>query len=897
MPLLKRKRYPLVQPPAFDPTKKDKERPVWYYKITNEVFEDYATYLQRLSLYKRPVWQCETTGRSNLTYEDALKSEKTERDRVQDKLPERLQQRVLERVQFQTARLDTVVEDVYSHFLERYIAGEIVNCLWDDGIVYNARILEVLPGDNQEKNGSKDKNNTYKVQLIDDHLEGIDDFIKIVVKSDLKRDRLSYSKNLLKNFIRRCTVKETYVGAPWLVKAGLAEKYGIDSTLPLTLQEAKDNAYFKSRKRKTGSLEDTSPKKLEQKPFDAKKLESMIKYPIEDLDVPVYRRDPSGEGPIMDMDPSTDNSTKAAQNPTGGMPLCPTPCRDSTIPTECFGSFLMVWCFLSIFARPLDLSPFTLDDFENALHHNSTYIKSHILIESNVALLNAIICQQRKSKLQGAASKNLALYDEHTSRSTTPGLDGQNKDSVTGDSQDGSDEENDESVGWSGQTSLSRRVSLLERGCGSDEVMRIGAGWDSTTIKFIDDREGWEDVLIGCINQLAPPEKVPEFDRILNALVPKPDSTLEERQSAYVSLCLKDKITILELLVQTVNECSFIKEYMEECQDQLTELRKQKIELSRERKRIYAARLEHEKRTGEHSGKTSEDMDNEASDVDSESSDTEDDVSKAQRQFKNESIHESRQAILKRRQQEREEKEAKRLKLHHRQREEARARNLELKARTEERKKIDEDERQLHRKEEQVERDMRKYSTLRIKPLGRDKFFNRYYYLDHIGGATTHGTGRLCVQSPSDTDKMLLMERDQPSMDKNLTLPCGRGGGVGFVCQLMRDQGLEEESKLLEKSLDAQPLCPNSEEWWWFYQEPEELDALLAWLNPKGIREYRLKRELEKHIHSLTAGMKKRSNEHMATKIVDVPRRSTRSKITPQIPSGSWLAYVNKYAK
>ncbi|OAD79541.1 DDT transcription factor [Phycomyces blakesleeanus NRRL 1555(-)] len=897
MPLLKRKRYPLLQPPTVDPTKKDKERPVWYYKITNEVFEDYATYLQRLSLYKRPVWQCETTGRSNLTYEDALKSEKTERDRVQDKLPEELQQRVLERVQFQTARLDTVVEDVYSYFLERYIAGEIVNCLWDDGIVYNARILEVLPSDKQDEDESKDKGNSYKVQLIDDHLEGIDDFIKVVTKSELKRDRLSYSKNLLKNFIRRYTIKETYVGAPWLVKPGLAEKYGIESTLPQSLQEAKNNAYLKSRKRKTGTPEELTPKKPEEKPLDAKKLEAMIKYPMEDLDVPIYRRDPSGEGPIMDMSPSTSNSTKTIQNPTGGMPICPTPCRDSTIPTECFGSFLMVWCFLSIFARPLDLSPFTLDDFENALHHNSTYIKSQILIESNVALLNAIIRQQRKSKLQGVASKNLALYDEHTSRSTTPALDGQSKDSSTRGSQDGSDEEKDELVGWPAQRALSRRASLVERGCGSDEIMRIGTGWDSATIKSVNDREGWEDVLIGCINQLAPSEKVPEFDRILNSLVPRHNSTLEERQTAYVSLCLKDKIMIFELLVQTVNECAFIKEYMEECQDQLTELRKQKIELSRERKRIYAARLEYEKRTGEHSGKTNEETENDASDDDSESSDTEDDVSKAQRQFKNETIHESRQAILKRRQQEREEREAKKLKLHHRQREEARARNLELKARAEERKKIDEEERQLHRKEEQVERDMRKYSTLRIKPLGRDKFFNRYYYLDHIGGAAAHGTGRLCVQSPSETDNMLLMERDQPSMDEKLTLPCGRGGGVGFVCQLMKEQGLPEESKLLEKSLDSQPLCPNLNEWWWFYQEPEELDALLAWLNPKGIREYRLKRELEKHIYSLTAGMKKRNNEHMTAKIVDVPRRSTRSKIAPQIPSGSWLAYVNKYAK
>ena len=59
---------------------------------------------------------------------------------------------------------------------------------------------------------------------------------------------------------------------------------------------------------------------------------------------------------------------------------------------------------------------------------------------------------------------------------------------------------------------------------------------------------------------------------------------------------------------------------------------------------------------------------------------------------------ESRQAVLKRKQMEREEREAKKLKMYHQQREEARARNQELKTRNAARRKLDEDERQLHKK-------------------------------------------------------------------------------------------------------------------------------------------------------------------------------------------------------
>lgn len=58
----------------------------------------------------------------------------------------------------------------------------------------------------------------------------------------------------------------------------------------------------------------------------------------------------------------------------------------------------------------------------------------------------------------------------------------------------------------------------------------------------------------------------------------------------------------------------------------------------------------------------------------------------------------SRQAILKRKQLEREEREAKRVKLLHQQREQARMRSKELKARNTIRRQLDEEERQLLKK-------------------------------------------------------------------------------------------------------------------------------------------------------------------------------------------------------
>lgn len=199
---------------------------------------------------------------------------------------------------------------------------------------------------------------------------------------------------------------------------------------------------------------------------------------------------------------------------------------------------------------------------------------------------------------------------------------------------------------------------------------------------------------------------------------------------------------------------------------------------------------------------------------------------KAQRKADHISRLESRQEAMKRRQAEREEQETKRIKLHHLQREEQRARQL----RNEARRKLDEEERMMHRNEEQVERDMRKYSVNRIKPLGRDKFYNRYYYLDDIGGTLVHGSGKLYVQSPSDTDLMVLQERDViESIDTKATLPCGRGGGVKFVTQLMKEQGLAKEAEFFENRVEklkqnkANPL----DEWWQTYDEPEDVSCIL----------------------------------------------------------------------
>ncbi|KAI8971567.1 ATP-utilizing chromatin assembly and remodelling N-terminal-domain-containing protein [Mycotypha africana] len=930
MPLLKRKRLEPLKTPHYDPrSKESRKKTVWYSPVTNEIFTDYSEYLQRTTLYKKPIWQCESTGKANLTYKEALESEKLQKERVQEKFPPQLQKRILLYLQFKTARLDAIVDDVYQHLVNRFAVGELVYCEWDDNISYNATVLKVIDGSNLPPAEREKKNiaesttgEYYKVQLIDENGEGIDDddCIRIVPSDKLRRERFAFSKAYLKKYIKEYTTKDTYIGAPWLARPDIAERLKIDTTLPMDLQAAKDVAYSKSRRRRqeaaaaaanaanddtqTTANETATEEKKKPIIIDARRLEATLKYPMEDLNIPMYRRDPSGMGNIVDMTPGTEGQKAVAQNPTGDMPLRPTPPTQPTVPDDCYGSFLMVWSFLSVFSQPLRLSPFSLDDFENALRHNS---HTTIMTESNVALLNAIIKQRDRLKKESLGHGSMALAAQQSlygtgyqaSRMTDPVYQNPSLASASASQYNSEDDADFDSHTWKAKRpSVTKRIPTVERGCGSAEVEAITFNWDNGTVDTEEERIGWEDILIGFINQLAPIEQLPEVDRILSHLVPSATSTLEEREQAYISLSLRDKIKIFELLLSVANESYVIKNYMDECQDQLTELRKQKIDLSRERKRIEAERRELDEKQNEENRDTpevSESVDDNDLDDESDSSDNDDTaLLKAQQQL---SRHESRQAAMKRKQAEMERREAKRIKLHHLKREEARARSQELKQRNEARKRLDEDERAMLKKVEQVERELRKYHTHRIKPLGRDKFYNRYYYLDDVGGTLLHGSGKLFVQCPSDIDLKILQERDEEgSIDQNAKLPCGRGGGVSFAAQLMKAQGMERQADFLERRVAAlkQGTAEPLDEWWETFEDPDDIQKLLEWLNPKGLREFRLKRELEKQFHNITNGMKKRVSDQIAASRQEATRRTTRSKTIQQYPPGSFLAYTNK---
>ncbi|KAI9322215.1 ATP-utilizing chromatin assembly and remodelling N-terminal-domain-containing protein [Dichotomocladium elegans] len=927
MPLLNNKRVPLVSPPPYDPRRKRKE--VWYLRFTNEIFTNYESYVNRLMLYRQPVWTCEATGRQNLTYEQALESEgQDEQNRAEFRFCETLRRRMLQRIQFQTVRLEPLVDDIYNHFRYNFAPNEIVHCQLGENI-YLAKILDVYAGSDHglfplstkvhEKHENNDHSSSseetesenddvprqpngrlrfpdaflhpvptsplatssrnnhlsqqtstqhrdmngytasgvhiihdrppatnlslrYRVQLINEYEEPIEECTRIVQFQEIRRDKRVFSRNIIQRLIRECAHKDSYIGAPWLVKYIVAQRYGIDTRLPRHLQEAQDLAYASiARKRKAEEEKEIEKKirsdeavvqkiQIKEERFRLERRKQIpVKYPMEDLDLPIYRKDPNTNWALIDMSPDVYTGPHVIPYPSGGRPIRPIPHKNPAIPDDLFETFIAVYVFLTVFSEPLDLAPFSIDEFQQALTANGSQQQQTLkstLIDSNVCLLNIVINERNHDGVSEIAT-GLAMEDY--------------VDSLSEEQQNGSSNKASSQQYRHHDTAFTRlRRGKVERGWRDAEQLKLSKDWDNKEIG--EDRKGWETVLVGCLNDVATPNLVPDLDLILRHLVPRNNSTASERERQYPTLSLKHKLAILKFLVEAANESTAIKDYMEQCQEQLTEFRRQKVELNKEGKSINARRAELDRRdrTEKEEKDSAEDDDGESgssddgegsedgshdSDADDDSEQTADSDSEEHTRRSHERRHRSRQEKLKQKQERRKELEALRKLQYQKQREAAKARSQELRQKAEERRKLEEDERALRKKEDQLEKDMRKYSTLRIRPLGRDRFYNRYLYLDNVGTSETYGTGRLFVQCPSHIDIQMMLERENIGRLDEQPPPWGRGGGRWFILELMRAHGFQEESDWLEQKFSkAQDDCL-SESWWRYYSEPEEVNG------------------------------------------------------------------------
>lgn len=134
----------------------------------------------------------------------------------------------------------------------------------------------------------------------------------------------------------------------------------------------------------------------------------------------------------------------------------------------------------------------------------------------------------------------------------------------------------------------------------------------------------------------------------------------------------------------------------------------------------------------------------------------------------------------------------------------------------------------------ELDDDLRETLVHRSKVLGKDRFLNKYYWFEHNGmpfsGVPNSSTaeygyanGRIWVQGPDEYEL-------QPNLEESAVLQDRQRFGFDIPQRKQREEGDTHLTKATE---------------WAYYDDPEDVDKLLAWLDERGVRERALRKELQ----------------------------------------------------
>ncbi|PWY97840.1 hypothetical protein BCV70DRAFT_46508 [Testicularia cyperi] len=1034
MPFVKRKVVELVPPPtAVGPDDPD----VFYLAATGEIFPDYESYANRLTFYNQKLFQCELTGKINLTYFEALKSERKEAIALHKIFPEQLKQPVLRSVQFQvTGRIDHLVDKVYDRFKDRFFPGEQV-FVETEGEKYYAIIksvdapkrlangdangkspkieddqdddAEAEAGSSTANGSSSSSTDLHRVgtnldlefedaTAQDDpskyvyHVEFLDDEDQTTgpthttAPDKISRDRLAFSKTILRKYMRDCLVRAANIGAEWRVKEWLARKYGLPleptDEIALKNEAIKDAKLSKRKKYLLTDAEDSSASTTSKKPkteagTPGKKMSAAAKRKADEAEKAAMEQAKEEERirkknlkyPIEDLDLDPISSRELNFQSSGELPRRkerPVPLRGDNalpVPADLFEIFITTYYFLVSLGKPLHLSAFTLDDFEQALKHNTLEPSCGLMTEVHSVLLNVIVRDGAKIAVPGAGGLDADEADandddeDHDNDDNDDGSDDDEASSSHSGSGSGSDDEQNAKPNGNGKSRSSKAKSKTTNGAEVNadsavvgEILQaaheLGQGWGKRVLKFEDKREGWEHSLVGLIAGRATPEVMPRMIGILSQLtgIEHKEGYTDEGEwiadtylspvDRYPLLSVRDKLHILDFLCMLAVMTKPVKSFYDECDTQLTELRKERIEVSRDRRKLaedwdeFEGKKKGDKDDGdagngngngdadvEDAPLPTRDEDGSTSDEDEDEDEEEDELvsdddtrsGREDSSFSDRSGARgggvgSRQDILRQKALEKKAHEAAKARELALAREAHRLKVASNKKLTAAKKKLEDQEARLTRREEVLEREFRRLGlAARMVPLGRDRFGDKYWWFDGVGSCSVvagHGvaersayqTGRLFIQAASVEESEALIP-DPPSQDT----PKSKFAHL-FHPPITAE--LVSSRKTSELGGDPGILHPGE---WAVYTEPDQVEELIAWLRTKGQRENNLKSSLLKFRSHLTAGMRKRNQDITASlrDQFDAVRRSSRSKSDSTHSSTrlSYLAWKNTLDK
>jgi hypothetical protein len=301
-----------------------------------------------------------------------------------------------------------------------------------------------------------------------------------------------------------------------------------------------------------------------------------IKYPIEDLQV-APRFDGPKRPPLRFFSQDT---------PLDGEELPPK--EGNGILMKSVGPLLESWDTLNVYCEIFKLDSFTFDDFVEAMQFSSDDVDCELFVEVHCAALKMLVQSEADG---GAIQVKLPEIEEEeeddssaeASAAATPTPEPETLPPArsTRSSMRKSDIE-----ALKVELEPSRESTAEPKSTHRAAEMQAGMGWIEKLRKRDFKNGGWQVIMVGLLNQLSKnPRLFEACETILKELAPlSMEATQEIARQQYAKLNVNLKIQALQIVCMLTAETKAVRGFMEECSNQMTDFRKEKIQWQRHRK-------------------------------------------------------------------------------------------------------------------------------------------------------------------------------------------------------------------------------------------------------------------------------------------------------------------------
>ncbi|KAK5108791.1 hypothetical protein LTR62_007851 [Meristemomyces frigidus] len=865
----------------------------WVMNGTHEFFTDYESYIRRLEYLKQKKFIDAVNGKSGLTFFEALESENRSAKAIDDIFPPPLKDPILRKVQFSTiSRMDDLVGAVFDEFKKDFFPGESVHVFFEDGENFTGLIREkakfpMIRQVHQEKpvvqqpfafthtphrgpDGTVQRPSfsRYFVRLPD-----MSDKEALVDDKHIRRDKKVFTKQNLRQFLKSSLQRESWIGAPWLVKEHLAITHRLPMEIPPHLmQDAKLLANKQMLQMKPPKTRRPRPsEEVARQQQELHRMQQMqgVRMSTPTLYLPLTLIQHTGGGPnsiqqgyhqplVARIDPrpppppvirypieDTDLPPNGRQRPQlnylteeqkayveSGRRV-----EFDDISMESTGLLLEAWNTLNVQCEVYVLDSFTLDDFKDAMEYRDPLHRCELLDEVHCAVLSQIVDKTGKLQIVGGMADMIAEVDDSTSN-------GDSTSEYTTPQPDVPARSTRSRLSHVDPTNENGRTPTTDRPHRAAEMLGERS-WKTRLAARDFENGGWIVIMIGLLHQLsAKPMWKLRCDKILAELAPIDfEPTLDTARDQYLELNVNLRLSALQMITLLSISTPAIKHFLESCSEDMTDVRKRKTEHQKDRKAcieelqvkdrdrriLWPQNMPDSPTQGSAepifvNGEGDDTLEtNQAG-----SSDPDDDAPSAGRSLRRASDRKrKRDEDTARREKEKAEK--------------AEAAKKESKQ-SREFKKLEKDISELkdkiaehEAKIQDCDADLREANVQRTKVLGKDRYCNRYYWFERngqpFGGLPRSSTasygyanGRIWVQGPDDMEAegFINLPPDQQKQYRQRF-------GMTVVERRKHEEGT---TSLL-----------NAQEWG-FYDDPQRLDQLIGWLEEKGDREKPLRKEL-----------------------------------------------------